>query len=94
MVEDFKEHKRAEFGLRAAKTKWFKWLPGMRTLVREGDGWVVGPRLVEDAKGKLAPPPSGAIPDVEDPATRGCIRQLTGRDGGTEIFALALEGLL
>lgn len=93
MVEDFKEHKRVEFGLRATKTKWFKWLPGMRTLVRIGDAWVVGPRIVEDEKGRFTSP-SGSIPDVEDPATRGCIRQLTGRDGGSEIFALALEGLL
>lgn len=93
MADDFKEYKRFELGQRAVKAKWFKWMPGMLTLVREGNTWIRGARLTEDSKGKIVPP-TGAIPDVEDPATRGCVRYAAGLSGDVEILAMALEGLL
>ena len=94
MAEKSEDQMNIEFAKRALKAKWFKWFPGMQYLVQVNGDWSSDhPRLCDKRPDGMKVP-KGAIPDVSDPATRGCIRQATGKDCGVEIFALSLEGLL
>ena len=70
-----------------ACARW-QWLPGMRAVGRKGypAAWF----RVEEPLQKLGGVWRGAVPDVTDPATLGCILQLV-QDAGGLIFKLSIR---
>jgi len=69
----------------------FKWMPGMQYLIYEEGDWTANhPRLCSyQTEGMTVP--EGAIPDLEDPATKGCLMKLFDRDIPVEIISIALK---
>lgn len=65
-----------ELGKRAVKAKGWRWMSGMLPLAIDNDGdWTPSERVWRTQGGRLALPP-GAIPDLSDPATLGCLLAL------------------
>lgn len=65
-----------ELGRRAVACQHWRWMPGMQplTLDEEGD-WMPCERVWRTQGGKPSPP-QGAIPDLTDAATLGCLLAL------------------
>lgn len=73
------------------KNNWWKWMPGMQYLIFEDGEWSANhPRLCNyQPEGMYVP--EGAIPDIRDPATKGCILKLSGRDIPVEIIRIVSD---
>lgn len=83
-------------GRRAAAAPGWRWLPGMRATRGPSDGWRlrgVGGGLAWDPEpegwGYRAPEwPAGAVPDLSDAATTGCLLALVRERHHAEIEAI------
>jgi hypothetical protein len=75
-----------DLGRRAVACKYWRWMPGMLGLTRDGAARYVGHGLWWDclAEEVLLDEPIGVVPLLSDPATIGCLSELVTELWGNE----------